>query len=122
MRFRFSNQHDKSPSFFGLLFGLLVSGIGVDNLIDALRQRDSLTLWALSLFCLVVGITEIYRNAKGLIKQRKRKQEFELGYDLGYNTETGEHDDRDRSQYCPYCGRKVRGDFEFCKHCGKRLT
>ena len=25
------------------------------------------------------------------------------------------------SKYCPYCGAKVQGDFEFCNQCGKRL-
>ncbi len=25
------------------------------------------------------------------------------------------------SKYCPYCGTKVQGDFEFCNQCGKRL-
>ena len=25
------------------------------------------------------------------------------------------------SRFCPYCGAKVQGDFEFCNQCGKRL-
>ncbi len=25
------------------------------------------------------------------------------------------------SNYCPYCGAKAQGDFEFCNQCGKRL-
>ena len=25
------------------------------------------------------------------------------------------------SKYCPYCGAKAQGDFEFCNQCGKRL-
>ena len=25
------------------------------------------------------------------------------------------------SKYCPYCGAKVQGDFDFCNQCGKRL-
>lgn len=25
------------------------------------------------------------------------------------------------SEFCPYCGTKVEGDFEFCNKCGKKL-
>lgn len=26
-----------------------------------------------------------------------------------------------RSRFCPYCGAKADGDFEFCNQCGKKL-
>ena len=25
------------------------------------------------------------------------------------------------NKFCPYCGRPVAGDFEFCNNCGKKL-
>lgn len=121
MRFRFSNQNNDSPSFYSLLFNILLVVIGIDSLLDARQQKGEFLLIALGLFCLIVGGSEIYRNAVGLIKNKKCKGDFDRGCDLDYNPQTGTYERRDRSLYCPYCGTAVKGDFEFCKHCGKRL-
>ena len=121
MRFRFSKSYNDSPSFYNLLFHILLVVIGIDSLLDAVQGKGNFVLMAVGLFCVIVGSLEVYRNGVGLIKNRKRKRDFDRGYGLDYNPQTGTYESRDRSQYCPYCGTSVMGDFEFCKHCGKRL-
>ena len=107
MRFRFSNSYNNSPSLYNLLFNILLVVIGIDSVIDAVQGKGNFVLMAVGLFCLIVGSLEVYRNGVGLIKNRKRKRDFDHGCGLDYNPQTGTYESRDRSQYCPYCGTSV---------------
>lgn len=38
-----------------------------------------------------------------------------------YRDDTAQKSSFTTSSFCPYCGKGVDGDFEYCPKCGKRL-
>lgn len=76
----------------------------------------------------VVNVVYNFKNATG----KNRYSSFDITEDGEepdpWNEHFGEknkYTERDvsgsDSKYCPYCGAKAQGDFEFCNKCGKRL-
>ncbi len=116
--FGFSSDSNRPPSRSGLIaaiFACVVLGAVLVQqfLLDRWRSLSTLFLalaFAGSVYHLVYQIG-------GLCRRRKMQSRYtgpmqEPDYELPRNGE---------NLYCPYCGRAVEQDYEFCNTCGKKL-
>jgi hypothetical protein len=78
--------------------------------------------WYLALFGIAVVILSIIAvwNFKNAVEE---DEEPETISQISHNTDMPyrQYQKNAASRFCPYCGAKVQGDFEFCNACGKKL-
>lgn len=119
--FGFSSDSNRPPSRYGLISAilscLLVGAVMVQQILKG--RWDSLSI----LFLAVAFAASVYHliyQIRGLCRQKKWQSEGS-----GYMHKTVEpHYERPQkgeNLYCPYCGRAVETDYEFCNTCGKKL-
>lgn len=110
--------------------GILAAVFGVIWMIFAVYiGAGPFALFGLVFIAFAVGnAVYSFKNATG----KQRYSEFDivdsdeeadpLNERFGNRTErAADEADGNTSKYCPYCGAQVKGDYEFCNQCGKRL-
>ncbi len=119
----------RGPSFMGGITSILVGLFGVVwTIIAAGAGGGPFALFGI-IFVAVAVVQAVYnfKNATG----KNRYSSFDItdgdeepdpwnehfGDVQGY---TRVNNDRE-SKYCPYCGKAVQSDFEYCNGCGKKL-
>ena len=122
----------RGPSFMGGIAGIAAALFGVFWIIMAV----SMGAWFMAPFGLIFVIVAVvnavynFKNATG----KNRYSEYDITdeneetdpFNERFGSKAFSSDDRysyseNAQNYCPYCGARVKQDFEFCQSCGKKL-
>lgn len=118
----------RGPSMMGGIIGIFMIGFGILWTLMAARASGIFALFGIFWTGIAIAITVYnFKNATG----KNRYSTFDitdaseepdpLNERFGrIQKDTQETSDVD-SKFCPYCGTAVKGDFEFCNQCGKKL-
>lgn len=118
----------RGPSMMGGIIGIFMIGFGILWTLMAARASGIFALFGILWTGIAIAITVYnFKNATG----KNRYSTFDitdaseepdpLNERFGrIQEDTQETSDVD-SKFCPYCGTAVKGDFEFCNQCGKKL-
>ncbi|MBQ8293010.1 MAG: zinc-ribbon domain-containing protein [Bacilli bacterium] len=90
-------------AFIMIPFGLIFIGVAIYQAVYNFRNAKSKNRHSL------FDITEDGEEPDPLNEQ------------YGINHTDYEFDPKDDSNYCPYCGNKVKDDYTYCNDCGKKL-
>lgn len=122
----------RGPSMMSGIVGICVAVFGVLWTIIAASSGGGLFALFGVIFVVIAVVEVIYnfKNATG----KNRYSTFDITDENEEPDPLGERfgntyyptDDRysygsSEQNYCPYCGAKVKQDFEFCQNCGKKL-
>ena len=121
----------RGPSMMGGIMSIFVGLFGIFWTIMAIRIGGGIFAAFGVIFVALAIVQAIYnfKNATG--KNRcsafditdgeeetdPLNERFGQKYDRTQNHSSGRND----SAFCPYCGTKVEGDYQFCNKCGKEL-
>ncbi len=116
--------------FIGSVFGII---FGIFWTIMAARMGAPAFFPIFGVIFIIMGIVQAaynYKNATG----KNRYSSFDITEDgeepdpleqrfggTEYRDDTAQKSSFTTSSFCPYCGKGVDGDFEYCPKCGKRL-
>lgn len=120
----------RGPSFMSAVVGIFVAVFGVAWTIMAVSAGAGF-MGIFGLIFVAIAIIQViynFKNATG----KNRYSEFDITEDDEevdpWNQRFGERkdereefDNRNRGNFCPYCGVKIESDFSFCQKCGKKL-
>lgn len=116
----------RGPSMMSGIVGIVMICFGIFWTIIAGSFAPFMAVFGI-LWTAIAVITTVYnfKNATG----KNRYSSFDitdsdeepdpLNERFGNNIETDTEENE--SEYCPYCGTKVQGNFRFCNKCGKEL-
>lgn len=124
----------RGPSMMSGVMGIFVAVFGVIWTVVALNMGGGIFALFGVVFIIMAVVMTVYnfKNATG----ENRYSTFDITDDgeeidplnerFGRKRENGgagntTADKSGGSAFCPYCGAKVEGDFEFCNKCGKKL-
>ncbi len=120
----------RGPSMMSAIVGIFVAIFGVVWTIAAVSMGAGI-FGLFGLVFVAIAIVQViynFKNATG----KNRYSSFDItedGEEIDpWNERFGEKREYTQkeslssdSKYCPYCGARVQGDFDFCNQCGKRL-
>ena len=109
------------PSSGGLIASLIACGVtGVLLYQQIARPRRDLLMVLILSVVLLSSCYHVFYQARGLYRQKK-SQSHDTEF-MHRNEETSyEIPHKGENLYCPYCGRAVEDEYEFCNTCGKKL-
>ncbi len=126
-----SVKRGRGPSMMGGVVGIFMVCFGIFWTVMAAQASGFMAIFGI-IWTGIAIVTTIYnfKNATG----KNRYSEYDItepGEEPDpFNERFGENNSFERwtaeeetqgSRFCPYCGAKVKEDFEFCNKCGKRL-
>lgn len=120
----------RGPSMMGGISSIIVALVGVAWTIGAYSMGAGAIFSVFGLAFIAMAVVSAVYNFKNATS-KNRYSSFDI-------TEDGEETDpwnerfgekrvpkpdynNSESKFCPYCGTRVQGDFEFCNQCGKKL-
>lgn len=121
----------RGPSMMGGIIGIFAAIFGVLWTVGAVSMGGGF-FGLFGLIFVAIAIVQVIYNFKNATS-KNRYSSFDItedGEEIDpWNERFGEKKEYNHyneagtvdSKYCPYCGAKVQGDFEFCNQCGKRL-
>ena len=133
----------RGPSMMGGIVGIMLAVFGVVFLIVLINTSNSFGLqfgggFGFSpatlgiVFCIIFIIVAVIIAGYNIVNATKKNRYSVLDItdgreepdplnekfsDEGFNAQP----QYNGNSFCPYCGSKVQGDFEFCNACGKKL-
>lgn len=114
----------RGPSFMGGIMSIFVALFGVYWTILASRASGAFALFGV--FFVIIAIIQAVYNFKNA-GSKNRYSAFDITNDEEeadpLNERFGKRDINSvtDSEFCPYCGTVVAGDYTYCNKCGKRL-
>lgn len=116
--FGFGSDTNKPPSPGGLMASVLAGGISGVLLFQQITEpkKDGIAILILAAAFLST-VSHLIYQLRGLYRQRRNRSESS---DFMHKDEP-RFPGAEENRYCPYCGRRVAEDYEFCNTCGKKL-
>lgn len=135
----------RGPSMMGGIVSIMMAVIGVVFMIVLINTTSSFDQYGFGgfgsgpatigiIFCvvfiLIALIGAVYNFVNATRKNRYSAFDITDGQEepdplnerFGNNATDSQNPSSDiHNSFCPYCGCKVQGDFEFCNACGKKL-
>ena len=119
----------RGPSMMGGIMGIFVALFGVFWTICAVTMGA----WPMGIFGIIfiaIAIINTVYNFKNATS-KNRYSSFDITEDgeevdpwnerFGEKRDTQPRSFGSDSEFCPYCGVRVEGDFAYCNKCGKKL-
>ncbi len=118
----------RGPSMMSGVVGIFMIGFGIIWTVIAAQASGIFALFGVLWTCIAIAITVYnFKNATGKNRYSayditdSNEEPDPLNQRFGNAQEaTPKQNDVD-NKFCPYCGTAVKGDFEFCNNCGKKL-
>ena len=121
----------RGPSMMGGVSSILMAVVGVAWTIGALSMGAGSLFAIFGIVFIAMAVVSAVYNFKNATS-KNRYSSFDITEDgeeidpwnerFGEKRETTGTTPYSRdSNYCPYCGTRVEGDFAFCNKCGKKL-
>lgn len=118
----------RGPSMMGGVIGLFMIGFGILWTVLAAQASVVFALFGVLWTCIAIANTVYnFKNAtrKNRYSQYDITDENEeidpLNERFGNRNESIYQPVSAGNRYCPYCGTKAEGDYQFCNKCGKKL-
>ncbi len=121
----------RGPSMMGGISSIIAGVVGVAWTIGALSMGAGGIFGIFGLaFIAMAAVSAVYNFKNATSKNRYSSFDItEDGEEIDpWNERFGEKREarqafttNGESKFCPYCGTRVQGDFEFCNQCGKKL-
>lgn len=120
----------RGPSMMGGISGILAALFGVVWTIAAVSMGAGF-MGIFGIIFIISAVASAIYNFKNATS-KNRYSSFDITEDgeeidpwdkrFGEKKEyTNSSSDSADSKFCPYCGARAQGDFEFCNQCGKKL-
>ncbi len=118
----------RGPSMMSGVVGVFMIGFGILWTVIAAQDSGIFALFGILWTGVAIVMTAYhFKNATG----KNRYSSFDitdaaeepdpLNERFGDAQESKQEKSNIDNRFCPYCGTSVRGDFEFCNQCGKKL-
>jgi len=121
----------RGPSMMGGIMSIAIGVFGVIWTIAAASMGGGLFAMFGIVFIVIAVAQAIYNFKNATNKNRysafditdetEEPDPFNERFGNTKKSETADNMPGTDSEFCPYCGTKVEGDFEFCNKCGKKL-
>ncbi len=118
----------RGPSMMSGVVGIFMIGFGILWTVMAAQASGIFALFGVLWTCVAIAIT-VY-NFKNATKKNRYSQ-FDIvdsneepdpmNECFGNPQATTQNREQADNKFCPYCGTAVKGDFEYCNNCGKKL-
>ncbi len=117
----------RGPSMMGGVMGIFMIGFGILWTIMAARASGVFALFGV-LWTGIAIVQTIYNFKNATNKNRysvyditdEKEEPDPLNQRFGPAADAEETEGQGDNNYCPYCGKAVEDDFNFCSGCGKK--
>lgn len=118
----------RGPSMMGGIVGIVMVVFGLIWTATASRMSPTFALFGILWTGLAIAMT-VYNFKNATSKNRyssfditdSSEESDPLNERFGNPQGTEQKDIDTESKFCPYCGKPVAEDYEFCNSCGKKL-
>ena len=114
----------RGPSMMSGIVGIFMVGFGILWTLIAAQASPVFALFGV-LWTGIAMTVYNFKNATG----KNRYSQFDITdgneepdpLNERFGSDSVKNVEETDSEFCPYCGNKVEGEYEFCNKCGKKL-